>query len=253
MSKALLQQHAAKAIREREQQEKTIAAQIARRSSEEKPTATVKLPVQSLVPSPAPIYIQQTIVYPAPDNSVLVKERAEKEKAAALYSLEKTAREKSHQRHQEELERTKQVAKEQLEAEQRDRIKAEELQREELERNKQLVKEDASLKRRHDIVLEKNKVDDETIQRITEENEALKLELEKVRRVSEETKLPNETLAKEEENKVKNIAVPPLYNNEHDVPEIADLTLNAPHNEISLTGEVAPESPVEDSAKCAIS
>jgi hypothetical protein len=252
MSKALLQQHAAKAIREREQQEKAIAAQIARRSSEEKPSATVKLPVQSLVPSPTPIYIQKTIVYPAPDNIALIKERAEKEKAAELYSLEKTAREKSHQRHQEELERIKQVAKEQLEAEQRDRIKAEELQREELERNKQLVKEDTSLKRRHDIVLEKNKVDDETIQRITEENEALKLELEKARKAPEETKLPNETSEQEGDNKV-NIAVPPPYDNEQDVPEISDLTLNAPHNETSLAGEVAPESPVEDSDKCAIS
>jgi hypothetical protein len=232
MSKALLQREARKAI----------AEQTARKASEEKPAAA---PSSVYVPQPA--QIQQIFVYPPVDNTALVKETLAKEKVEELYEAEKVSRAQSHEQHKVALERIKQTTKEQLEVEQRERIKAEELQKEELELNQQLVKEDASLKRRHDIALEKNKADDDTIRRITEENEALKQELEKVRKTA------NETLTKDEENKVGNIAVPPPYDKEQDAPDIADLILNAPHNDISLTGDIAPESPVEDSNQCAIS
>lgn len=248
MSKALLQREVQKAI----------AEQTARRASEEKPVAPNNaiipqaIPKSSSVHVPQPAQIQQVFVYPHVDNTALVKETAAKEKARELYEAEKVSRAQSHEKHTADLERIKQTTKEQLEVEQRERIKAEELQQEELERNQQLVKEDDSLKRRHSIALEKNKADEETIQRIIAENETLKRELEKARSALEETKLPN-TLVKDEENKVENIAVPPPYDKDKDAPEIADLSPNAPHNDISLTGDIAPESPVEDSDKCAIS
>lgn len=253
MAKALLQEEVRKAI--------------ARKTPQEPPVVPLPVPIPVLKPpvastyssspvllpvyTPSPPQIQQVIIYPPRDDTALLKEKAEKEKAQELYQAEKVARAKSHEQNHEELERVKQATKDQLETEHQARIKAEELQHEELERNKQLVKEDDSLKRRHSIALEKNKADEETIQRIIAENEMLKQELEKLRKTSEKTELPGDTSKKEEENKGENLAlVPPPYDKEHDAP---DLTLNAPHNDISLTGEVAPESPVEDSDKCAIS
>jgi hypothetical protein len=277
MSKALLQKARDDAIRAAQ------VEQLSRKNSQEKAvtvsTTSVPIPISApkviYTPSPTPSLtpsppIQQIIIYP-PDNTTFLIAQVEKEKALALYKAEqaeratsqekhkeelgqikqatkeqleaeKLARGRSHDHYVEEIERVKQAAKERLEIEHQALIKAEELRQEELERNKQLVKEDDSLKRRYNIALEKSKVDDETIQRIIAENEMLKQELEKLRKATEKTELP-----------VENIVVPPPYDKEQDEPEVADVILNTPDHDIPLTGDIAPESYVEDTDKCAIS
>lgn len=212
-------------------------------------------PVQT--PNPSPV-IQQVFIHT--DNNALAQEKAAREKAQELYEAEKAARAKSQEWHKEELERIKQVMKEQLEGEQQARIKAEELQQEESERSKQLVKADDSLNRRHKLVLEKTKVDEDIIQRITQEkerlaqeNEMLRQELEKLKKAQEETTLPSEATVKEEENKKESVPlVPPPYD-EADEPEPLELAEH--NNEVPLTGEVVPESPVDDGSndKCVVS
>lgn len=262
MAKALLQEEVRKAI--------------ARKNSQETPAASLPVPIPVLKPpaastyssspvllpvyTPSPPQIQQVIIYPPRDDTALLKEKAEKEKAQELYEAEKAARLKSHEWHKEELERVKQATKEQLEAEHQARIKAEELQQQELERSKQLVKEDTSLKRRHSITLEKTKTDEETIQRITQEkerlaqeNETLKQEIERLKKASEKAELPSHASVKEEEHKgEKPVPVPPPYD-EADKPEPLDLT--AHNNDMSLTGEIAPDTPVDDGSndKCVVS
>lgn len=251
MAKALLQQ-------------KTQEVLAARKNSQEKAAANntsstpIPIPKPNYTPTPSPTpsptftpIIQQVVVHSSRDNDALLKEKAEKERAQQLYQAEKIAREKSQEQHKEELTRIQQMGKVQLQEEQTARIKAEELQQEELTRNKQLVRDDDSLKRRHDIALEKVKSDKEIIERLTAENEALKQEIEMLKKVGEENKLPNETLPQEEDNKAENIPpVPPPY----DEPS-PGIHLPVANNDVPLTGEVEPTTPVDDGSndKCIVS
>lgn len=207
------------------------------------------VPIMSSSPASSPS-IQQVIIYPPVDNTALLKERADKEKAEELYRLEKAARERAEQQHREELERIKQLANEQVEAAQKGKERVEQLYREELERNKQLVQEDAALQQR---TAEKARTDYEAIQRVTEEHEWLKQELERLKHANEESKLPPENIAKEQENEgVKPVPVPPPYD---DADKSEPVELAAHNNEVPLTGEIALDTPVDDGSndKCVVS
>lgn len=243
MAKALLQEEVRKAI--------------ARKNAQEPPAASLPVPIPVLKPAasnyssspvllpvytPSPPQIQQVIIYPPHDDTALLKEKAEKEKAQELYEAEKAARVKSQEWHKEELERIKQAEKEQL------------------AQHAQLVKADDSLKRRHSISLEKTKLDEEAIQRViqekeqlAQENEMLKQEIERLKKASEKAELPSHTSVKEEEHKgEKPVPVPPPYD-DADKPE--PLELAAYNNEMPLTGEIALDTPVDDGSndKCVVS
>lgn len=217
--------------------------------------AVTSSPVQTPTQSPV---IQQVFIHT--DNNALAQEKAARLKLEGLYEAEKAARARLQQQHQEEVERIKQAMKEQVEAEHQAHLRAEQLRQQELERSKQLVKDDDSLKRRHKIVLEKTKVDEEAIQRITQEkerlvqeNETLRQELEKLKKAHEEAMLPIKVPEKEEENKKENVPpVPPPYD-DADKPEPLEVAAN--NNDVPLMGEVVPASPVDDGTndKCVVS
>jgi hypothetical protein len=260
MAKAFLSKDTAERIRAARagSTEKPAEKPVSANNASTPPTYTAPIPIPkpatitpSSSPAPSPP-IQQVIIYPPIDNSALLKERGEKEQAQGLYQTEKLARAQSQERHKEEVERIKQAAKEQIEAVQREKEQTERLHKKELTRHEQLVKDDDSLKRRHNLVLEKVKTDEETIRRIAQENEALKQELEKLKKSNEEKTTIHETSEKDEDTKIESsVPLTPDYEEPHPAASITNII---PNNDVQLVGDIAADSPIEGgNDKCVIS
>jgi hypothetical protein len=234
MSKALLQQHAAKALREREEQEKAIAKRI----QDAQPKAIIPAPIAPPPPAPAPpapvappppVIITKTIVLP--DHKALEEVAKIKSQPEQLrLEKEELARENSALKLRHELA---------LKAAQENAVQEQaRLDIEEQAQREGLVRENAALKLRYELALkevqekaaqeqarmdieqqeqiERLTIDTEVIRKVSRENDLLKEELARLKKDDEEKKVPNEVLSEvldaQETAEVENlVAPPPVY------------------------------------------
>jgi len=186
--------------------EEAIAAALANRTS----ASSLPIPIPNraretpAMPSPSPTQIQQVIISSPADNSEFLKEKFEKERTQWLYQQE-------------------------------------------LQKNKQLVEDDAELKIKIKNMLEKSKEDEDLLARIlyekdiiNQENTALRQELQRIKMLVEDIKVPEEEIKKEGAN------IPPSYDSHEETDIVTIHSDNLHYNDVPLAGDIAPpDSPVD--------
>ncbi|CAB4241131.1 hypothetical protein UFOVP34_87, partial [uncultured Caudovirales phage] len=192
MSKALLRQHAEKAIREREEQEKAITKKI-------QESSPMIQPQVSSIP-PKPMVLTQTIVLPNNNASDIVKAKLKAEQLRL--ENERIAKEK------EALERENAALKLRYE------LALKEAQEKAVQEQ---AKQDIEGQLEKEIAVEKN---EQLVRKISQKNDLLKEELARLRKGNEEKKASSEVLTQvldvEETAKAENlVAAPPVYEEEH--------------------------------------
>lgn len=201
MSKALLRQHAEKAIKEREQQEKAIVKKL-------QESSPVIQPQLSTTP-PTPIVLNQTIVLPNNNASDIAKAKLKAEQLRL--ENERIAREK------EALERENAAMKLKHELALKEaQEKATQVQaRQDIEDQHQrdqvatVKKETVLSERRHSLALEEN---EQLVRKISQENDSLKAELAQLRSDNAEKKVPGEVLTQVlDAEETALVAPPPVY------------------------------------------
>ncbi len=182
MAKALLQQHAAKAIREREEQEKAIAKKIETAKPQVIITPPVSAPATAPVVAPVktspPVVINQTIILPnnkaaeeiaqakedvAKTNLKAEKLRLENERIA----MEKQALEKENASLKLKYELAlKEVQEKEVQEQARLDIE-EQFKNEQLTKKEELEREIATSEKIHHLMLEEN---EQLVRRVSQEN-----------------------------------------------------------------------------------
>ncbi len=239
MSKALLQQHAAKAIKEKEEQEKSHAKSI----PAVQPKVIITPPVSSApapIAPPAPMIVNQTIVLP--DNKAL-------EELAKIKSQAERLRLENERIAAQREELTKENAALKLKYE----LALKEAQDNAVQEQVNVAREQARLdieeqEQRYQLTVEK-----ETVRRVSQENDLLKEELAKLRKDNDESKVPNEVLTEVlDDQELANIpAVPPPYEGEVGDYTVVENETNEVPDEVPVSGDAAETGKVEGS--CSIS